>query len=200
MPKSKESAPYRCRVNRCRTQDIPAHHHRHVKDTRLGLRHAICRRKRYHRTAHEAWHPENPQHLRRSLPPTSKTRISRIYTCTYMHLQPRSTCTAGKSTYACTHPAVPSVGSHRADGKASPHLTRTGSEDRRYKGTRPRRARRCVCVCVCMYVRARCPALLPRRASCIQTSRWQMQHAALCTPRSTPAQRAQPFRDGQMTL
>lgn len=51
----------------------------------------------------------------------------------YIHAPPpRSTCTAGKCTYACTHPAVPSVGSHRADGKASPHVTRTG---RRTKGT-----------------------------------------------------------------
>jgi hypothetical protein len=89
------------------------------------------------------------------VPPSNpKTCISRIYTCTStIHMHSR------KSTYACTHPAVPSVGLHRADGKASPHVTRTG----RTKGT---------AVHghgdgdgVCMYAQG---ALLSRRASCIQ--------------------------------
>lgn len=115
-----------CRSARSRTEDTPAHNRppRRLVKERYAVRPPMYRgytprKAMYHCTAHEAWHPEIHN---TSGGPSLKTCISRIYTCTSttIHMHSR------KSTYACTHPAVPSVGSHRADGKASPHVTRTG--------------------------------------------------------------------------
>ena len=159
--------------------------------------------KRYHRTAHEAWHPKSPQHLRRSLPPTSRP-ASRVYihvhTCTsttiHMHSREMHICMHASSCSICR---IAPRG--RPAGKA--HMSLVQVQDKRVQ-----RYTVTATVCVCVYAMYVCTyaqgaLLCPASKACIvhtQTSRWQMQHAALCTPRSTPAQRAQPFRDGQMTL
>jgi hypothetical protein len=119
--------------------------------------------KRYHRTAHEAWHPKSPQHLRRSLPPTSRP-ASRVYihvhTCTsttiHMHSREMHICMHASSCSICR------IAPRGRQSKPACHSYR--KEDKRYIGTRSRRARRCVCV----YTQGALPCLQGVHRACKQ--------------------------------
>lgn len=112
------TAPQPGRVKRSRrTQDTPAHTVNHLSTYMKKIRGQASDRYMYTRL-------EEPKRRGGTVvPPTrpgilkstsSKTCMSRINTCKST-CKVRSTCTAAQqeSAYACTHPAVQSVGSHR---------------------------------------------------------------------------------------
>ena len=186
--------PHRSRLKRYRTQDTPAHTVNHLstymnKRTRSGLRHIHMEvrlqkpeaRTRYQRIAHEVWHPKV----------SSTACMSRINTCKST-CKVRSTCTAQQGKRICMHASSCSI-CRIAPANGKPHVTRTC---KRYKvvGTRSRRR----CAYVRRTTRARClPCLQGVHRACIHRAADADVDAALCTPRSTPAQRAQPFRESR---
>ena len=142
----------------------------------------------YHRTAHEAClHPEAYD----TFDPSPPQGLHVAYV--YIHANLRSRiCMHASSCSICR---IATGG----DGKATCH-----SYTKRYNGTKATVTADgvwCMTVVVCtyssMYARAQ-GALRSRRASCMHTSsRHRCSMRPYARPGQTPAQRAQPFREGR---